>query len=86
MNKNPMRGGKAGRADASLRSPYPSRAEDVDWAIARGKRLELPQEICSAVVAKARTRGVERQPEGRAEVSRGHSSRASDEGLNELER
>ena len=60
-------------------------AKGVDRAIAHGRRLELPQEIW-ACCRGSTTGGVERQPERRAEVSRGRSSRAGDEGPNELER
>lgn len=46
MNKNRIRGVSAGRAALLLRSPYSSKAQSVDSAIARGRRLNLPQEIC----------------------------------------
>ena len=59
-------------------------AKGVDRAIAHGRRLELPQE---RACCRGNTTGrVERQSERRAEVSRGRSSRAGDEGPNELER
>jgi hypothetical protein len=60
-------------------------AKGVDRAIAHGRRLELPQEIWACRRGNT-TGGVERQPERRAEVSRGRNSRAGDEGPNELER
>src|SRR6266705_1311911 len=48
MNKNRIQGASAGRAGNLPRSPYPSRARSVDSAIVHGRRLSLPQEICSA--------------------------------------
>jgi len=57
-------------------------AKGVDRAIGQGRRLELPQEIWACCRGNT-TRGAERQPEGRAEVSRGRSNRAGDEGPNE---
>src|SRR5919197_3097908 len=72
MNKNRIRGVNAGRASRALQSPYPSSAGSVDPATVRGRRLELPQEICP--VSCNATEGAERRPDRRAEVSRGHSS------------
>src|SRR2546423_9732424 len=46
MNKNRIRGVSVGRAAFVLRSPYPSRTRSVNPAIARGRRLKLPREIC----------------------------------------
>ena len=48
MNKNRIQGASAGRAGNLPRSPYPSRTRSVDSAIVHGRRLSLPQEICSA--------------------------------------
>jgi hypothetical protein len=46
MDKNRIQGASAGRAGDLPRSPYPSRVRSVDLAIAHGRRLNLPQEIC----------------------------------------
>ena len=43
----------AGRAGLQPRSPYPSRAMNVDPAGARGKRLRLPREICARAPSRA---------------------------------
>src|SRR2546427_10533105 len=48
MNKNRIQGASAGRAGNLPRSPYPSRMRSGDSAIVHGRRLGLPQEICSA--------------------------------------
>ena len=47
MDKNRIEGVSVGRAGDLLRSPSPSRMRSADPAIARGRRLNLPQEICS---------------------------------------
>ncbi len=47
MDKNRIQGVSVGRAADLLRSPYPSSTRSVDPAIARGRRLNLPREICS---------------------------------------
>ena len=47
MDKNRVQGASVGRAGHLPRSPYPSRTRSVDPATVRGKRLSLPQEICS---------------------------------------
>ena len=46
MNKNRIRGVSVGRVALLLRSPYPSSTQSVNPAIARGRRLNLPREIC----------------------------------------
>jgi len=46
MDKNRIQGASAGRAGDLPRSSYPSRVRSVDPAIAHGRRLNLPQEIC----------------------------------------
>ncbi len=71
MNKNRIQGASAGRAGNLPRSPYPSRTRSVDSAIVHGRRLSLPQEICSA--SPPATEVVERPPDRRAEVSIRHS-------------
>ena len=50
MDKNRIQGASAGRAGNLPRSPYPSKMRSVDPAAAHGRRLSLPQEICSASV------------------------------------
>src|SRR6266571_2790673 len=47
MNKNRIQGASAGRAGNLPQSPYPSRTRSVDSATVHGRRLSLPQEICS---------------------------------------
>src|SRR5439155_26976442 len=47
MDKNRIQGVSVGRAADLPRSPYPSSTRSVDPAIARGRRLNLPREICS---------------------------------------
>src|SRR5258708_25289892 len=54
MNKNRMRGVSAGRAGNLPRSPYPSKTRSVDPAIAHGRRLSLPQEICPVSLRRLR--------------------------------
>src|SRR5260370_36160998 len=71
MNKNRIQGASAGRAGNLPRSPYPSRTRSVDSAIVHGRRLSLPQEICSA--SPPATEVVERPPDRRAEVIIRHS-------------
>src|SRR4051812_42295310 len=50
MNKNRVQGVSVGRAGNLPRSPYPSKMRSVDPAAAHGRRLSLPQEICSVSV------------------------------------
>src|SRR6266571_1914299 len=80
MNKNRLGGANVGPASRALPSPYPSKSRtgSVDPAIARGRRLVLPQETLASVadLSSCRdntTEGVERQTDRAAEVSRGHS-------------
>ena len=54
MNKNRIQGASAGRAGNLPRNPYPSRMRSVDPAIAHGRRLRLPQEICSVSLRRLR--------------------------------
>src|SRR5216684_5851253 len=54
MDKNRVQGVSVGRAGNLPRSPYPSRARSVDPAVAHGRRLSLPQEICSASLRRLR--------------------------------
>jgi hypothetical protein len=70
MDKKRIQGVSSGRAAHLPRSPYPSRVRSVDPTAVHGRRLSLPQEICS--VSAAATEAVERWSDRRAEVSRGH--------------
>src|SRR6266849_10176907 len=54
MDKNRIQGASAGRAGYLPRSPYPSRVRSVDPATVHGRRLSLPQEICSVSVRRLR--------------------------------
>ena len=47
MDKNRIQGVSVGQAADLSRSPYPSSTRSVDPAIAHGRRLNLPREICS---------------------------------------
>src|SRR6202795_5128809 len=54
MNKNRIEGAGAGRAGYLSRSPYPSMTANVDSAVVHGRRLSLPQEICSVSLRRLR--------------------------------
>src|SRR5450755_2240097 len=54
MDKNRVQGASVGRAGDLPRSPYPSRMRSVDPATVHGKRLNLPQEICSVSLRRLR--------------------------------
>jgi hypothetical protein len=54
MDKNRIQGVSVGRAGNLPRSPYPSRMRSVDPAAVHGRRLSLPQEICSASLRRLR--------------------------------
>src|SRR5204862_5168947 len=54
MDKNRVQGVSVGRAGNLPRSPYPSKMRSVDPAAAHGRRLSLPQEICSASLRRLR--------------------------------
>src|SRR6516164_6390448 len=54
MDKNRIPGASAGRAGNLPLSPYPSRAGSVDPAAVHGRRLRLPQEICSVSLRRLR--------------------------------
>ena len=47
MDKNQIRGVRAGRASMKSRSPYPSRAPNVNLAGACGQRSNVSREICA---------------------------------------
>src|SRR5437763_15579817 len=54
MDKNRVQGVSVGRAGNLPRSPYPSKMRSVDPAAVHGRRLSLPQEICSASLKRLR--------------------------------
>ena len=81
MDKNRIQGVSVGRAAYLPRSPLPSSMQNVDPATVRGRRLDLPQEICP--VSRKRLRSAARRPDHRAEVSRGHIVSGNGEGPNE---
>src|SRR5262249_157450 len=54
MDKNRISGASAGRAGNLPRSPCPSRVRSVDPATVHGRRLSLPQEICSVSLRRLR--------------------------------
>src|SRR5712671_6395045 len=54
MDKNRIQGVSAGRAGNLPRSPFPSRVRSVDPAAVHGRRLSLPQEICSVSLRRLR--------------------------------
>src|SRR5215510_3780017 len=54
MDKNRISGASAGRAGYLPRSPYPSKVRSVDPAAVHGRRLSLPQEICSVSLRRLR--------------------------------
>src|SRR5882672_11458403 len=54
MDKNRIQGASVGRAGDLPRSPYPSRMRSVDLTTVHGKRLNLPQEICSVSLRRLR--------------------------------
>src|ERR1700726_4802801 len=54
MDKNRIQGVSVGRAGNLPQSPYPSKMRSVDPATVHGRRLSLPQEICSASLRRLR--------------------------------
>jgi hypothetical protein len=54
MDKNRIQGVSVGRAVNLPRSPYPSKMRSVDPAAVHGRRLSLPQEICSVSFRRLR--------------------------------
>ena len=54
MDKNRIQGASAGRAGDLPRSPYPSKVRSVDAAAVHGRRLNLPQQICSVSLRRLR--------------------------------
>jgi hypothetical protein len=55
MDKNRIQGVSIGRAGDLPRSPYPSKRRSVDPAAVHGRRLSLPQEICSVSLRRLRS-------------------------------
>ena len=60
MDKNRIQGVSTGRADNLPRSPYPLRVRSVDSATMHGRRLSLPQEICSVSLRRSPLRRLRR--------------------------
>jgi len=54
MDKHRVQGASVGRAGDLPQSPYPSRMRSVDPATVHGRRLRLPQEICSVSLRRLR--------------------------------
>src|SRR5271170_5588120 len=54
MDKKRIQGVSVGRAGNLPRSPYPSKTRSVDPAAVHGRRLSLPQEICSVSFRRLR--------------------------------
>ncbi len=54
MDKNRIQGVSVGRAGNLPQSTYPSKMRSVDAAAVHGRRLSLPQEICSASLGRLR--------------------------------
>src|SRR3984957_10738952 len=54
MDKNRIQGVSVGRAGNLPQSPYPSKMRSVDPAAVHGRRLSLPQEICSVSLRRLR--------------------------------
>jgi hypothetical protein len=54
MDKNRIQGVSVGRAGNLPQSPYPSKVRSVDSAAVHGRRLSLPQEICSVSLRRLR--------------------------------
>ncbi len=54
MDKNRIQGISVGRAGNLSQSPYSSTMRNVDSAAVHGRRLNLPQEICSVSLRRLR--------------------------------
>src|SRR5271169_1212965 len=76
MDKNRIEGASTGRAGNVPRSPYPSRVQSVDSATVHGRRLRLPQEICSVSLLRLR------QPRGG--LTAGQKSAEGEEALRQV--
>ena len=82
MDKNRIQGASAGRAGNLSRSPYPSRVRSVDPATVHGRRLSLPQEICSVSLRRLRlSRGSLTAEQKSAEGILGHDVGKASEAL-----
>jgi len=82
MDKNRVQGASVGRAGHLPRSPYPSRMRSVDPATVHGRRLSLPQEICSVSLRRLRpSRGGLTAEQKSAEGIMGHDVGKANEAL-----
>src|ERR1700737_2427177 len=82
MDKNRVQGVSIGRAGLLPRSPYPSRMRSVDPATVHGRRLSLPQEICSVSFRRLRMpRGILNAGQKSAEGVLGHAVGKASEAL-----
>ena len=81
MDKNRIQGASAGRAGNLPRSPYPSRVRSVDSAAVHRRRLNLPQEICSASLRLRLSKGGLTAGQKSAEGILGHDVGKASEAL-----
>src|ERR1700722_11986228 len=82
MDKNRIQGVSVGRAGNLPRSPYPSKMRSVAPAAAHGRRLSLPQEICSVSLRRLRlSKGVLTAEQKSAEGVVGHDVGKASEAL-----
>src|ERR1700687_4605256 len=82
MDKNWIQGASVGRTGNLPRSPYPSKMRSVDPAAVHGRRLSLPQEICSVSVNGLRLpKGVLTAGQKSAEGILGHDVGKASEAL-----
>src|SRR5277367_3367226 len=87
MDKNRIQGVSVGRAGNLPRSPYPSRMRSVDPAAVHGRRLSLPQEICSVSLRRLRVpKGVLTAGQKSAEGILGYVVGKASEALQKLKR
>jgi hypothetical protein len=83
MDKNRIQGVSVGRAGNLPRSPYPSRMRSVDPGAVHGRRLNLPQEICSVSRQRLRLpKGSLTAEQKSAEGIVGHAVGKASEALN----
>ena len=82
MDKNRIQGVSAGRAGTLPQSPYPSKVRSVDSAAVHRRRLNLPQEICSASLRRLRlSKGILTAEQKSAEGIVGHDVGKASEAL-----
>jgi len=82
MDKNRIQGVSVGRAGNLPRSPYPSKMRSVDPAAVHGRRLSLPQEICSVSLWRLRlSKGTLTAEQKSAEGILGHDVGKASEAL-----